>query len=267
MKMLLLFFLFLASAGLYAQQSSSREDVVEVKKGESRHGTLIGYRYGKVVTLVEADGEVVEIPWTNVRRISFRSISQEQADQYLPEEDTLVTVVPDRKWRHALTTWLGFATNTTNTGDPNFDFTDRKQFIGTGISYHLIRELGRIAVGVGPGYELMNAERKERLASLTGLINYRMGNGRVQPFFRFRGGVSLPVGHAIAPLEGRRVTPLVHPSFGLEVTPSPGHWSTLFLDIGYRFSQLAATTVNQNLEVVDRKAKYRRLTLSVGSNF
>ncbi len=268
MKPFLLSTLLFLTAYLTGQVTTSFLDIVELKKGEDQRGTLIGYRYGEMVTLVAEDGDIVEIPWKDVRRVSFRSIREaKQAPEIQDIDSSAVSALPDRKWRHTITTWVGISVTSSDTDFSNNGFGGREHFVGTGVGYHFLRQFGPLAVGLGPDFEVMNGERKERLASLTALVEYRWGKRRLQPAVRFRGGASIPIGHPDLNVETRQVSPVFHPSVGIHLAPVRGHWSALVLDLGYRFSQLDVTVVNQNLEVVDRKIQYRRFTLSLGTNF
>lgn len=271
--LLLLLCVFLTAARLSGQEGPTPEAVIEVKRGEVLRGKLLGYRYGATISLLTPEGEMLQIPWRKVRGVTFRSPEYAGAPSPTPRATAPAAPVvalinpPSRRWRHGIVTWIGLASSP----EPDFNngnfFRGPEEEVSMGLGYQFTRQYRQLAWGVSPAYEVMNAARGERLASLTGLVEYRLGKGRIQPVARLRAGISLPLGATEVEVTSRRMSPVYHPSVGIQLAPVPGRWSTLTLDLGYRFTYLETTTINQNLEVVERKAEYRRLTLTLGTNF
>ncbi|PPK86094.1 hypothetical protein CLV84_3011 [Neolewinella xylanilytica] len=240
-------------------------DIVEVRGEPDLIGTLIGYRYGESVTIVVRNGEVVTIPWDRVGRVTFR---QENTSEPIDTEnwftrDTL-EVLPGRRWRHQLLVTTGLGNESFGDGFGSFGSVG---LIGPGVHYHLLYSRGRLAVGPGAGFEVMNVRRGERLASATALAEYHLGRGRIRPFGRLLAGANLPVGSDSTPMSGRSVGRTVHPSFGLLLAPPRGRWMQLSIDIGYRFSDVRFTGLTANLEELERDIGYQRFTFGLAARF
>ncbi len=272
-SILLLLCLLFSAAGLSAQDGTAPEAVVALKRGEPYRGKLLGYRYGNRVSLLLPGGEVLQIPWRRIHSVTLRPPAYTGAPGPPPEATFIpptlppaLVDLPTRRWRHGVTTSIGFASGPPPDPSSSF-FTGQTDQIGMGLGYLFARQIKQVAVGVSPAYEVMSAARGEKLASLTGLVEYRLGKGRLQPIFRMRAGASLPIGTTEVEVTDRRISPVYHPSVGVQLAPIQGRWSALSLDVGYRFTYLETTSVNQNLEVVERKAAYRRLTFTLGTTF
>lgn len=247
--------------------ASAQTDVVDRRGAPSVEGTLIGYRYGEAVSILREDGDLVVVPWTQVRRVFFQEDRAPAvalpADQPYWTYDTL-TATPQRNWRHQLSVSTGFSQET------DVDFFGNQvtsTILAPGVHYHFLRRFGRFGAGAGGGYEIMNRRRGERMASLTGQLEYRPGNGRIRPLLRVNGGASLPVGGDLAPIRTRTVGYVVHPAVGIFLGAPRGRFVDLAFDLGYRFSSLAFTADNPNFEVIERNITYRRLTFGITGSF
>ncbi|MBB4078288.1 hypothetical protein GGR28_000889 [Lewinella aquimaris] len=174
---------------------------------------------------------------------------------------------PDRWYGHQLTTSVGMAQNSGMRGSfwGTEEFT--QNYLSMGVEYHLIVPLRSFTVGIGPGLAVMDGRRRERAASLTGLVEYRLGQGRVRTVGRLTGGINLPVGHRDQPLESRSLGTVLHPSVGIVLTPPGGHWGSLLFDVGYRFTEMTLSTTNAVQQRSDREVTYRRLTFTTGIRF
>jgi len=91
----------------------------------------------------------------------------------------------------------------------------------------------------------------------------------MRTFVRFQGGITFPFGglNSDDEVSARRLTPLYHPSFGLEFGPPAGGWGTLVIDVGYRFLNSRFDLTTATLDVVQRSIVYRRLVIRGGYRF
>ncbi len=237
-------------------------DVIEVRGEPNLKGTLIGYDYGRSATLVTEAGELVTVPWDKMIRVTYHS-EQVVAAQPLKawlQIDTMM-VLPQRRWRHQVMITTSFADGGFSNGFGN------SAIIGPGVNYHLLFTRQKLSIGPGVGYEVMSNRRDERLASLTGLAEYRLGRGRVRTFGRLIGGLNLPLGGDQLDIEDRGLGFTYHPSVGILLMPRKGRWANLALDLGYRVSRVRFSAVTPNLELLDREISYQRLTLGLAARF
>ena len=268
MHYLLPLLLILVAHSVPAQTASDTllQDVVEVRGGPDLVGTLIDYRYREGVTLVTDDGEVEFVEWGRVKRVDYRTRAP-RAGASEPGEDWQEvgspSWAPSRRWRHQLLITTGFSRETSNS---DF-FSEVNALLGAGVNYHLIYTSGRLAVGPGAGFEVLSASRGERMTTLTGLVEYRLGKGRVRPLARVIGGANLILGSDQLDLETRRIGHTVHPSVGLSFDPPGGGWMQLDLDLGYRLSSVYFSALTPNLEIFEREINYQRLTLGLAARF
>ncbi|WP_157975853.1 hypothetical protein [Lewinella sp. IMCC34191] len=269
MRLILLICFICLTEWCVAQTIAERRtvDLVEVRGDMDRRGTLIGYAYGKSVTIVTSTGEVITFPWNKVRRVTFEgeSASPIESEDWWITADTL-QVLPGRRFRHQLLFTTGFSQEDQQSFN-GFDLGPSLPIYGPGVSYHFLYSTDNFSLGPGAGFEVMNVGRGERLVSLTGLAEYRLGRGRVRPFGRFQAGVNLPIGNDRLDMDSRSVGATYHPSVGLLFGPPFGRWMDLSFDIGYRFSTVHFTALTPNLEVVDREIDYRRFTFGLGARF
>ena len=252
---------------LLAGPLAAQVDVVDRRGAPSLEGTLIGYRYGEDVSLLQDDGDVVVVPWTEVRRVFFQQaptpVVELPANQPYWVYDTLVDV-PRRKWRHQLTFTTGFSKET----DADFFGNSvTSAVLAPGIHYHFLRRIARFGAGIGGGFESMNRRRGERMASLTAQLEYHPGRGRIRPLLRINGGASLPVGSDLTAMRSRSVGYLVHPAVGILLGAPRGRFVDLAFDLGYRFSSLTFTADSPNFEVIERNVIYRRLSFGITGRF
>lgn len=257
-----LLFLLLCLTGLVAagQQASDYLAVVRVRGGTDREGNIVSYTYGKSVGIRDVEGTVTEIPWARIKTVEYRKQEKTAAGGSRSE--------PTRKWRHQITTTLDLARENQffNFGG-GFIESSRTTNLGLGVNYHLLRQSGHWSYGIGPGYNILTARRDESALTLTGLVDYALGNRRLRPTLRVEGGYALPIGNGSQSISKRRGGVLLFPSIGMELRPPSGRWGGLQLQLGYRFTEVGFTLLTPNLEIVDRRINYRRLVLSVGSRF
>ena len=246
---------------------AAQVDVVDRRGAPSLEGTLIGYRYGEDVTVLQEDGELVVVPWNEVRRVFFQESRtppvELPTDQPYWAYDTL-TEVPQRKWRHQLTVTTGFSEET---DEGFFGASITSTVLAPGLHYHFLRQIGSIGAGIGAGFETMNRRRGERMASLTAQLEYRPGRGRLRPLLRLNGGASLPLGGDLISIRSRSVGYVLHPAVGILLGAPRGRFMDLAFDLGYRFSSLAFTSDSPNFEVIERSVTYRRLTFGITGRF
>ncbi|NJB84953.1 opacity protein-like surface antigen [Lewinella marina] len=167
---------------------------------------------------------------------------------------------PARNWYHQLGGSVGWARNGNNDFGPAVA-------LGIGAYYHHLRQFGGLVAGAGMGFELMNADREERLASLTALAEYQLGKRALRPLLRLSGGVALPVGSPGQSLDSRRAGALLHPSVGLLLLPPSGQWGAMVLDLGYRFTRVDFAAADNRGGSFEREVSYRRLTLGIATRF
>ena len=266
--LLSLLFLLIARAGVAQSSPDSLVwDVVEVRGGLDLVGTLIDYQYGEGVTLVTDDGEIEYVEWKRVERVTYRTRKVRAAvaePKTAWKEAGSPDWAPERRWRHNFLITTGFSQERLE--DPFF-FSRTNTVLGTGVNYHLLYMAGGLAVGPGAGFEVLSASRGERMASLTGMVEYRLGKGRVRPLARLLGGANLLVGSERLDIESRQVGHTLHPSVGLAFDPPGGGWMQLSLDLGYRLSSVRFTGMTQNLEIFEREINYQRLTFGLAARF
>ena len=267
MQYLLPLLLLLTHSG-FAQSSSDSllQDVIEVRGGADLVGTLIDYHYGEGVTLVTDDGEIEFVEWRRIERLNYRPRMLQGEDKHSSEDwkETGPAVwAPERRWRHQLLI-------TTGISQERFDndfFSQTNTIIGTGVNYHWVYTAGGLAVGPGAGFEVLSVSRGERMTSLTALLEYRPGKGRIRPLARMLGGANLVVGSDLLDIESRRIGHTLHPSIGLSFDPPGGDWMQLSFDVGYRLSSVYFTALTPNLEILERQINYQRLTLGLAARF
>lgn len=160
-------------------------------------------------------------------------------------------------WRHEIAFSLGFVRQT--------DVSGNLQRGGVEGAYHLLKPLGRFAVGAGGGFASMGGTRNERMLSATVLGSYSPGGRRLRPTFRMLAGVGIPIGNATLDMTDRRVSPVVHPALGLTLLPPRGHWGALHLSLGYRFTAAKYVAAPEWATTRLREVRYRRLTLTLAT--
>ncbi|THH41849.1 hypothetical protein [Neolewinella litorea] len=254
---------FLLLHQLPAQQgavaSRSAPDRIVLTDGQRLKGKLTAYRYGDAVSLVTADGQTYTFSSDRIKRVEMGGRSGRFASTALSPH-TGAADLPRREWRHQVRTSAGF---TDNIGEDFYSVST----LGIGIDYHYLRQWKALAAGLGGAMELMDADRSERLASLTGLVEYQLGGGRLRPLFRFSGGVALPVGGRGLKIESRTPGAVVHPAIGLLLLPPSGSWGAVVMDVGYRFSHVSFRGTDGYRPAFYREVTYRRLTLGIATRF
>ncbi|WP_116124761.1 hypothetical protein [Lewinella sp. IMCC34183] len=251
----------LAAAALPAQEAVTVHtfDQVTLRRGGGQlQGLLIGYVYGGEATIKTKDGRTVTVPYEQIKRVTLRR-PRGPADE-LP--DGLPVEPTELAWRHEISVMLGFVREDLDGSSA------AARTIGFGGAYHLIRQFGGWGAGLGGGYELLHATRRERLLSATALLERQFGHGRLRPALRLRAGVGLPVvTQDRVSVQDRRTGLLLHPSLGLELRPPAGNWGAVTADIGYRLVNTGYTLVDEGNRRIDRDLNYRRLTLSLATRF
>lgn len=168
--------------------------------------------------------------------------------------------LPQRRSRHQLRVAAGFSNNT----GPNFESIST---LGIGADYHYLHRLGPWTAGAGGGLERTSPDRGERLASLTGIVEYQLGERRLRPLLRVSGGLGLPVGSDGLRIHSRSPGPVFHPALGIILYPPTGAWGAIVADIGYRFFTVNYATTDVAGRSVDREVNYRRFTLGIATRF
>lgn len=275
---LVLLLLFLPVITLSAQQPANVYiDVVHLYEGEPQAGTVITYDFGERVILVEeTSGMTLDFAWDEVKRVNFRldrtrgveDDKEVSPTPSTPPQTQEVPFQPQRKFYHQVSAGASFGRSPVD----DFGFQFRNTTLAGGVAYHLVRRLRRITIGAGLDLSLMNHRLQERVVAATSQIDLPLSQGSVQPFLRLEGGITYPFG-AGAGEEGdskvtkRDLSPLVHPAIGLEFVGRKQQWNRLSIDLGYRFFTSTFTITDANLDVIERKANYRRLVLRGGMRF
>ena len=275
-RFLPLILLAFLSTSLFAQtRANSYIDVVFRFDGEPIEGIILSYEYGKRVVLEKGDGSVKEIPWKEVKRVNFRydrtrkpaiRINEAEESETIAEAEESALPVPERKFRHQVTTALTFG-RTINTQN---GFSQPITTLGGSVAYHLLRDFSFFTTGAGLDVSLMNHQRRENVLALTGLLEVPVGRGRWRPFARLEAGPSLLFGgdtQTGEEITSRSLSILYHPALGVEITPRNKGWGKLTLDIGYRFLNSRFELTTSTLDVVERNVRYRKFTLRGGMRF
>lgn len=277
--MRILFFLLclLFTVAVFAQpRGSEYVDRVFLKNGRELRGTIVEYTFGERVAVVLSGGNVRELAWDEVRRVNFKldkdrlnelsSPARQSAEE--PEQATVAETPPpfkpSRTYRHQLSGAFNFGNSGTN-----FGFTTTT--IGGIFAYHIARGAGPFVVGLGADLSLMSSSRNENVFAVTGLGEYALGREgkKVRPYFRLEAGPALPFtgnsddGEVIK----RSVNILFHPAAGLRFGPGEHHWTSQFIDFGYRFLNSKFTILTPNLDELERTVSYRRLVFRGGLRF
>lgn len=277
---LFILLLFLPAFTLFAQLPASQYiDMVHLYEGAPKAGTVLTYEYGKRVVLVEErTGLTMDFAWDEVKRVNFRldrSREEEVVKETIASRPVLSEASlfpeepfqPKRKFKHQVTAGASFGRG------PAVDFPPfRSTTLAGGIAYHLVRDFNLVSVGVGIDLSLMNHRLQEKVLALTSQVDLPLSRGPVQPFIRMEAGVTYPFGAGDGEAGDSRVTersiaPLVHPAIGLEFVGKKAQWQRLTIDLGYRFFTSTFTITDANLDVIERKANYRRLILRGGMRF
>ncbi len=174
-----------------------------------------------------------------------------------PLSDTVPTG-PD--WRREIMLGFGFSRTGQGFGESDTD-------LGLAAGFRLIRQWQRLSVGAGPTAEVLSIHAGERLVSFTGLMEYAPGRRRLRPYLRVESGLGLPVGSRNRSLEARKLAPIVHPSVGLRLHPPQGSWGALSAGLGYRFVHTAYDVPQAWTGPRHREMTYRRLTLTLSTQF
>jgi hypothetical protein len=274
---LTLLLLFAISGFLVGQAPASHYvDVVHLHGKDAVSGTVITYDYGVRVVLVQDNGNTMDFAWDDVKRVNFRLDKEREAEilanrstenepTSLQEEAPIRTSLK-RKFMHQISAGVSFGAIQDN---GNFDFNPRRINIGGAAAYHLTRRFNKFNVGLGLDLSLMNHQLQEKVLAATGQVEYSFGNAGTRPFVRFEAGMTYPFGAGSRDGEvtERTISPLVHPSIGLEFGGDKGPLQRLFIDLGYRFLTNSFTITDANLDVIQRKVNYQRLVLRGGVRF
>ena len=138
-----------------------------------------------------------------------------------------------------------------------------QDLVGTGFAYHYLHPVRKVWIGGGGGYETMGTGRAERLATLSGLVEYRHGDHRWQPTARLLAGLNLPVGHRDEALLRRRAGLTLHPSVGGTVRLGERRRRSLLISAGYRLAWSGYDWQQWAGNEVSRQIVYRRLSLTL----
>ncbi len=274
MRLLFLLLLFPIIPLLAQPQASEYVDVVHLYEGEPKTGTILTYDYGKRVILVEESTSLtLDLAWSEVKRVNFRrdlSRENEIIQEALAEKPALAEepFQPKRKFYHQVSAGASFGRAST----PDFNFRSRNTTLAGGIAYHVVRKLQPVTIGLGLDLSLMNHQLQERVLAATTQVDLPLSRGSVQPFLRLEGGITYPFGAGSGEagdgqVTARTLSPLVHPAIGLEFVGRKQQWQRLMIDLGYRFFTSTFTITDANLDVIERKANYRRLVLRGGIRF
>lgn len=274
---LTLLLLFAISGFLVGQAPASHYvDVVHLHGKDAVSGTVITYDYGVRVVLVQDNGNTLDFNWDDVKRVNFRLDKEREAEILANrsvedepasfQEEVPIRTSLKRKFMHQISAGVSFGAIQDN---GNFDFNRRRITIGGAAAYHLMLNFNRLNIGLGLDMSLMNHQLQEKVLSATGQVEYLFGNASTRPFVRFEAGMTYPFGAGSRDGEvtERTISPLVHPSVGLEFGGDKGPLQRLFIDLGYRFLTNSFTITDANLDVIQRKVNYQRLVLRGGVRF
>jgi hypothetical protein len=287
MKALLFFLAICLSLTLVAQpKAEAYADVVYLQNDEAITGTVLAYEYGQRVIIVTDAGTTYDLKWAEVKRVNFRldptrldelreedrrnarrvAVPVQPAGAVIEAEPVSQRIAPSRKFMHQLSGNLNFGTVVNN----SFGFSFNAVAVGVGFGYHLIRPLGPVIVGAGVDVSLLSFERQENMLAVTAQVEWPFFVGRrFQPMVRLEAGPSYPFGGSAVGenLSDRSISPLIHPSIGVQLNPKNDGWGRLYFDLGYRFVNSAFTITTENLDVVERRISYRRLVVRGGMRF
>lgn len=268
--LLLLSLSFSATAQLRA---SEYVDVIFLKGGGELVGTIVEYQHGKVVSLVQENGTLRKIGWSDVRRVNFqldkrraRNLSLRPAGSDGEVEAAIEeeVFIPGRKWQHQVTGAL-------NLGRSGSDFGFGITTFGGGFAYHAVKDISFLKIGAGLDLSLMSDSRDENTVSTTLFLESPIGfiKKRIRPVIRVEAGPSLPFGNAGTSNDiiKRQVSFLFHPSIGIAINPRKGQWGGLVFDVGYRFLDSRFTILTTTLDELQRTVNYRRLVFRGGIRF
>ncbi|MEO0731271.1 MAG: hypothetical protein AAFZ52_00435 [Bacteroidota bacterium] len=263
MRAFFLFLLLLLSALIYAQRGEDRvTDVVYIRGEKPVEGTVLEYDYGEKVVLVTGAGDTRTVEWDDLIRVNFRlERAPRKAQKKKPVTETELPnrTFPSRKVRHQVSGHLGVG------GGGQSQFGGTITNFGGGVAYHLVRPLGRLQVGLGLDLALMSHSRQENVLAATALAEYALNTSerKASPFLRLEAGPSLPVGSLDDDFDitERNLSPLIHPSVGVVFNAGKKQWTSLVLDLGYRFLNSSFIITTETLDVIERNVEYRRLVL------
>lgn len=238
---------------------------VMLADGEKVNGKLLEYVFGEKVVLVLDDGDVRVLQWQEVRRLTAVETGpdgdgKETKPDTLAKENTAPEI--DRPWRHQVTGGLNFGRA--------FGPFDRVNIYGYSLSYHYVRPVGPVLLGLGLDGTLFSYSRGENVLALSALVEYQLlRNRRGSPYLRLEGGPSLPFGR---PGDEARITNpglgyLIHPSVGYVFGPNDRTALTLFVDVGYRFANANFTLEPGFGDGFLRRTEYQRFCLRGGLRF
>lgn len=265
---------------LFGQAPASQYiDIVHLHGKDAVSGTIITYEYGVRVVVVQDNGTTLDFNWDEVKRVNFRLDKEREADmvatqqstetepESVPEENAPRRARPAKKFMHQISGGISFGANQVDNVD--FFFPSRRITVGGSAAYHLVRTFGKVNVGLGLDLSLMNHQLQEKVFSATGQFEYLFGRRNMRPFLRLEAGMTYPfgAGNRDGEVTERTISPLVHPSFGVEFGGSSGPPQRLFVDLGYRFLTNRFTITDANLDVIQRKVNYQRLVLRAGIRF
>lgn len=142
--------------------------------------------------------------------------------------------------------------------------------VGTAVAYRYLRPVdrsGRLWLGGGGEFEWMGTGDGLRNASLTGLVEYRLGSGRILPTVRLEAGAGLPIGSREWSLGDRSVGRVFYPAVGLLKPSNSRRGNDLQLMLGYRFIRQRLATPFPYGGSWEQRLSYRRLTLTLATRF
>ncbi|OAV45549.1 hypothetical protein [Lewinella sp. 4G2] len=270
---LLAFLLCTCGSALFGQQNLPVvQDVLHLRSGGEVRGQILELKFGDVVLILTPKGETKTFKWNEVKRVGYREfVGARPKTPTAPEEDTEATPMPfqrpTRAWFHRV-----HAHGLLGREALQNDFSPEENIYGLGISAYHLRALGKLNLGVGIDYANMHFSREERTIGLLGTaeLNLPVSASKNWGFnARLNAGPTLPLIRAASGqvIESRKLSMLVEPSLGINFSTDGNPYSTLSINLGYRFLDAGFTVTTATLDLVERTINYRRVMLGAGYTF
>jgi hypothetical protein len=254
--------LLLVSGSLTAQESGYL-DLVNLKNGQKLEGIITHYEPGELLTIRLRNGKETTLTMSEVKRIGFTSLGKEKLEQPTVKVNKEIQDYSKKFTSHP---YIG-ANFSMETNDQNGFFSPRRNVIaGYIISFVEAYNFSpSFRAGLGGSFNIYNATRKERVASLYGHARLLFAKKMLAPFAQLDAGYGVPIGSKSIPLIERQGGVLIHPSLGFRIAATASQ-PEISLDLGYRFLSTEYNFASfRGLET--RTNQYRRFILRLGTTF
>ncbi len=237
----------LAFSSLLGQNQSANDPEiikVELKRGITLKGVLVGASPGNYYLLRSTDGDTTRIPHRLVRAFVY-----EDSPQHVAKRMTREYEFKDRGFYH--TASAGLLINTVSRENGGL----------TGIALSAVFGYQRnrlVGFGIGSGVDFYYPRGEELIAPIFAEVRGYFLERNITPYYCIRGGYGIGIKQEKVGITGVQGGWMMNPAIGWRLSGRGG--ANLTLDIGVKF-QKAAFTYRSNSERSEVDLLYRRLNV------